>query len=474
MSRGMFAQILWEDRRSPQLLDAGAPPKHALTTMLERTKVPRHPLGDEATVREETEFLLRCAAEVEHQFVVQYLYAAYSLDPLDEGPSGEWLRTLIRIAKEEMGHLLTVQNLLLSIGSQPYLERQTSPSPAPIPFPPKLEPFSLPFVSRFLVAESPADPEALPPELRNLKEDIDHVGAIYAMLYWLFQESDERVCPWMLPMDVPFPPGRHLAEADYADPGVFADRINQRADWSATGSIHVLPAAGQTTRQQIADAVRQAIFDIAAQGEGPTDPRDDPGPCPPLPAEMTSHFSRLLEIFHQLTTAGTAPVRPVPTDPQASQITHPVANRLARAMNLRYGLLMLEIAIAVFTRRSAMVNGNSVLGKVASWAIADMTLGLSEMGRKLVTLPLNEGGTVAEGAAAPPFTVPATPFPSDERGRWQRLIEILDAYSAVLREPTAGSDQSVEDILINAANSLDDSDQERRQFANDVLAQLAP
>ncbi|HKH43453.1 MAG TPA: ferritin-like domain-containing protein [Thermoanaerobaculia bacterium] len=474
MPRGKFAQIHWEERPRLETLGAEAAPS-PLTALLERTKLPRHPQGDAATVREETEFLLQCAAEVEHQFIVQYLYAAFSLDLTDETPEvRQWFNHLRQIAKEEMGHLLTVQNLLLCIGAQPYLERQTSPPPEPLPFPLTLEPFGLPFVSRFLVAESPADPEALPEELRNLKETIDHVGVLYAMLYWLFQASDERVCPWLLPADFDFPPGRHLTEADYADPAVLGDRINRPSDWTASDSIHVLPDPSQTpltTRQQIADAARGAIFDVAAQGEGPNDPQDDPGPCPPLPPATASHYERLLQIFNQLKAAGgTAPVRHVPTDPQVSQITDPVANRLARGMDLRYNLLMLEIAIAVFTRRSTTVSGQSVIETVPFWALSDMTQSIREMSLKLMTLPRTQGGTVADGAAAPPFTIPADPFPADERGRWQRLIEILDAYAAVLGEPTAGSDPDV-DAILDAAGSDDTT---RRQFATDALAQLFP
>src|ERR1700680_4789471 len=58
-------------------------------------------------------FLLSMAAEIEHSLMVQYLYAAYSLG----GPQVpeehrskvlEWQRVILGIAKEEMGHLVTV------------------------------------------------------------------------------------------------------------------------------------------------------------------------------------------------------------------------------------------------------------------------------------------------------------------------------------------------------------------------------
>ena len=62
-------------------------------------------------------FLLYIDAEIEHGLMVQYLYAAYSLG----GPQVPerframirgWQEVIIGIAKEEMGHLLSVQNIL--------------------------------------------------------------------------------------------------------------------------------------------------------------------------------------------------------------------------------------------------------------------------------------------------------------------------------------------------------------------------
>src|SRR5438105_14568049 len=71
--------------------------------------------------RDEAVFLLHAAAEVEHALMVQYLYAAYSLREGFTGPGApselnSWRRTLVQIAREEMAHLLTVQNLLHLIG----------------------------------------------------------------------------------------------------------------------------------------------------------------------------------------------------------------------------------------------------------------------------------------------------------------------------------------------------------------------
>jgi hypothetical protein len=61
-------------------------------------------------------YLLHIGAEIEHALMTQYLYAAYSLGgeqvPVKHRPLVErWRNSLLTIAREEMGHLLSVQNV---------------------------------------------------------------------------------------------------------------------------------------------------------------------------------------------------------------------------------------------------------------------------------------------------------------------------------------------------------------------------
>ena len=77
---------------------------------------------------DKAKILLESAAEVEHALMVQYLYAAYSLKgkvksatltrpgDWDDESGQSWPLTLLAIAREEMGHLMTVENLLLLLG----------------------------------------------------------------------------------------------------------------------------------------------------------------------------------------------------------------------------------------------------------------------------------------------------------------------------------------------------------------------
>ena len=83
--------------------------------------------------RDEAVFLLNIAAEVEHAVMVQYLFAAYSLrDPsqfTDDNATlvREWRKAIVTAAGEEMEHLVTVQNLLRSLGAPLSLARDEFP-----------------------------------------------------------------------------------------------------------------------------------------------------------------------------------------------------------------------------------------------------------------------------------------------------------------------------------------------------------
>jgi len=106
-------------------------------------------------------FLLRLAAEVEHGLMVQYLFAAYSLDP-PGAPAAQrsmvhrWQETILGVAKEEMAHLVTVQNLLTALGGPLQLNREEFPHDNVLyPSGFRLRPLSLPSLATYVVAEEP-------------------------------------------------------------------------------------------------------------------------------------------------------------------------------------------------------------------------------------------------------------------------------------------------------------------------------
>lgn len=143
--------------------------------------------------RDELVRALEDVAELEHQLMVQYLYAAFSLKKEPDArcsPSQlehvrRWGSTLYLIARQEMSHLALVSNILAAIGAEPYFGRQNiaphgllSPyfqaknlaskgSPdaghVPVDLPFSLSPFGLISARRFVCFESPLYGD-LPPD----------------------------------------------------------------------------------------------------------------------------------------------------------------------------------------------------------------------------------------------------------------------------------------------------------------------
>ena len=76
--------------------------------------------------------LLQMGAAIEHELMIQYLYAAYSLGhdkmpPKHRQKVRVWQQNVLAIAREEMGHLLTVQNVLTALGAPIVWDRGNYP-----------------------------------------------------------------------------------------------------------------------------------------------------------------------------------------------------------------------------------------------------------------------------------------------------------------------------------------------------------
>ena len=133
-------------------LVVGAPPDQE-----ERVPV----LPAEFSWRDYTILLLHIASEIEHSLMVQYLYAAWSLGgpqiPQRHREELRWMQNeVLAIAKEEMGHLITVQNVLRLLGAPLNLDREDYPWGSDFyPFPFSLEPMTLDVLARYVYAEAP-------------------------------------------------------------------------------------------------------------------------------------------------------------------------------------------------------------------------------------------------------------------------------------------------------------------------------
>ncbi len=173
--------------------------------------LPTLPLG--ASAREDAIFLLHTAAEVEHALMVQYLYASYSLGfpPYGGTPpqnaavlAEKWRHILQQVAREEMGHLMIVQNVLRLIGAPLNFEREDFPFRSDLyPFPFTLERLSTRSLAKFVVAEMPHVRNP-PHELQRIIDEattetpINRVGGLYVGLYYLLATEADLTAtdPW--------------------------------------------------------------------------------------------------------------------------------------------------------------------------------------------------------------------------------------------------------------------------------------
>lgn len=159
--------------------------------------------------REQLLAMLHEAAEIEHNLMCCYLYAAFSLKVVDDrwtdaqrASVARFRATITGVALEEMTHLCLVGNLMSALGAQPFFGRPNFPidaGPYPDGFVMRLQGFSLATVEHFEFVERPhgADvrdsddfaptrryrrAQAMTGRLSPLSLDYETVGALYAAL----------------------------------------------------------------------------------------------------------------------------------------------------------------------------------------------------------------------------------------------------------------------------------------------------
>jgi hypothetical protein len=434
--------------------------------MVQVTGLPQVPSQVATTPADQAEFLLQVAAEVEHGLLVQYLYAAYSVDPVndpvDPNTGHGWQDKLINIAVQEMVHLLNVQNMLLALKRRPYFGRANFP-PAPgkaafYPFPFRFERLSEQSLGKYVTTESAAEffggvdrSKLLPDQNTWLDraigsgkgaagQKINHVGVIYGMLYWMCQQDDTPVGPWLLPPEVFVPAGvPHLSQADFGDANLFAREGPAVPFGGQPGPENPPPKKHDQQLHRIIWSVtnpedaRSAIAQIAEQGEG-------------MQISDDSHFLEFLDLFGEFVTkadaGGPIPVLPVPTNPNTNtdpataegRITHPGAAAWAKLFNARYRILLTELALALSELPGENTGGKGLAARdlLVTRAINQDMLGrfgIKQLAKRLTKMPLKADES---GRAAPPFEMLETEPPSDPNGLRDLLVKLLaDAATAV-------------------------------------------
>lgn len=420
----------------------------------------------EISIHDEAVFLLHVAAEIEHALMVQYLYAAYSLGgsqiPEDKKELvDDWKKIMFSVAKEEMGHLASVQNLLHLIGGPLNFEREDFPFRSDIyPFRFKLEPLTKNSLAKYVFAEMPSDLSGDDiDEIReramgaNMNDPVNHVGKLFEAIAGLFNQKN--------------PDGTYnLTE-------LFEDSENYQAGDSWKGENFVL---NKVKNRQEAITL---IENIAKQGEGlEVKHIQTPGANLMESAVMQdSHYVRLRSIYDDFPETGDwEPSIKIATNPNTNyviseessdgrdnlekelkqgRITNPETMLWAQLLNTRYRRLLTAISHALY-----LDSGNSSEAKrreiLRSWVFQEMLINIKRLSGFLISLPVHDAPAESIIFAGPPFELPySLDLPALERNRWILQRDIIMASqmltARILKETTPTDDQR--DYLIGLAKS---------------------
>ncbi len=121
-----------------------------------------------AVNREQLLHSLYEAAELEHNLMCTYLYAAWSLKsgveegltPQQDALLAQWKSDILGVAIEEMSHLVSVWNITVALGGAPRIGRYNfplDPGALPASIVVRLAPFSRETLQHFIYLERPAD-----------------------------------------------------------------------------------------------------------------------------------------------------------------------------------------------------------------------------------------------------------------------------------------------------------------------------
>ena len=386
-------------------------------------------------------YLLHVAAEIEHSLMVQYLYAAYSIGGPDVPPKEqpavlEWQQTILGIAKEEMGHFLTVQNVLRLIGGGLNLDREDFPWDIPFfPFPFRLEKLSRVSLAKYIFAESPNQwpPDVTAAERKEIEAAVGstptaiphRVGELYELMIDVLGNRDALADSVFRAETVPF-------QASW-------DEWGRSYNGQGRGATSQGPAPNVIVRRisSRSDAV-SVLQEIARQGEWP---EEDP------PAQEQTHFRRFLNIFRAFPQSGKgswSPVWAVATNPQAPGVTnpeaeagpiiqHPEASTWGTLFNIRYRMLLAYLSHSFRLSAEALEAGTaSPRGMIISRTFGEM-YNLRSTAGILVQLPLADEKDPER--AGPPFQMPYTvKLPPEEADCWRVHLDLIDAASVLLKD----------------------------------------
>ncbi len=410
--------------------------------------------------------LLQEACILEHQFMCQYLYAAFSLK---KGPDStcsaaefehvrRWASTLYMIARQEMEHLSVANSILTATGLEPCLWRYGFPTqsawftgearrgaadgPTPCDLPFVLAPFDLTTVRRFMCMESPLLAD-VPARYRD------------TVTSWCFVD-ESGTCPCAPPAASLTHVARfeHTSERAAAPPSTVEPGTVQEMYEAIDAELDALVAAygeaavfsghqsGQSELPSEYDVYLFPIHDLSSAKAGVRMIKEQ-GEGISAPAGYTSHFEHFADMaadYEQVLAAnpGFVPAMPLPLNPTVGGYDDPVAVEAAQIFDQGYYTLLqiLKDYYASY-RKSTWDQKPYFSASLEQVAFAPMmTMFVRSLAEVMALLP---GGT-GDGRVGAPFFLtvsqiahlqnPAPPEPTDINS----FIDQMSSLCAALQD----------------------------------------
>jgi len=453
-------KIYWS-RSKKRSVDLFSSPSDVITSLADLYPTSGLPISP----RDEAVFLLHVAAEVEHALLVQYLYAMFSFGPPMELPKEvqDWAKDLRTVAMQEMGHLMTVQNIVIALGGPIAFDREDYPIQSVFyPFPFTLERPTRDLFAKYVVAEMPpietipssqkplVDQAMIRSEIANGGVSVNRVGALYAKIIEVVGDIAESKFSFGTAATFQAAPGsKELSGTSGPNPPPPQTPMTSIMTWPIDSK----------------DSAVKALELIARQGEGPTR------------CEENSHFEKFLNIFKCFPETNPLfgqirpnPTQPVPTNPIASdappfnvsKITDPISLPLAQFANLRYRLLLEMLSHYLQIDRTCRPQCKAVLAHQCIFemgnTVTPVAIALTTLSRQRPTLYGDDGQKLV---AAFPFEMPYTlALNPDESIRWRSHVDNFhrsDEIAEQLAESAQCPDEirtSLKTILGNDKNAI--------------------
>lgn len=349
--------------------------------------------------REELINALMDGAELENNLACLYLFAAFSIKdvkqelegvPEDKQPEvldilKSWKRQILGIAKQEMGHLGTVCNVLTLVGAEAHFDRPNFPPP-PGYYPPivslELERFCENSLGRFIEFERNADqPGAVAEGMAPRGVSYQHVGELYAAILEAFLENGSGGI-------------QIIDEQLFLGYDKAMDRNWQYVDVYDFG----LGSTPPTAKDKLRAEVRKALSIIVEEGEGSNTP------------EVDSHYELFFRIRTELRQLlvnypNFDPARNVALNPMCqihrgsgtgiNLITAQAAKDVSELLNSFYGTMLL--ALRQTYAFSENLNDALRMENMHSVCVQLMQKAIAPLGTILTKMPISDNSNKKAG-----------------------------------------------------------------------------